>query len=154
MFLQLFIDIEGGLKKALAKWGLRKLQVCCFLAVSFHVSVRASINKNQSLAVYCGLAYRVAVILPGVSAQYFFGGNKLAAIFDFYGSERLYQGGNQDSKEGEGRKQKSCLISPTSSTIHSYTKSNLASQISDCDLVMLSHPNKISPCRLIVIMSS
>ena len=28
----------------------------------------------------------------------------MAAIFDFYGSERLYQGGNQDSKEGEGRK--------------------------------------------------
>ena len=77
----------------------------------------------------------------------------MAAIFDFYGSERLYQGGNQDSKEGKGRKYKSCL-SPTSSTIHSYTKSNLASQISDCDLVVLSHPNKISPCRLIVIMSS
>ena len=28
----------------------------------------------------------------------------MAAIFDFYGSERLHQGGNQDSKEGEGRK--------------------------------------------------
>ena len=27
----------------------------------------------------------------------------MAAIFDFYGSERLHQGGNQDSKEGEGR---------------------------------------------------
>lgn len=147
MFLQLFIDIEGGLKKALAKWGLRKLQVCCFLAVSFHVSVRASINKNQSLAVYCDF--------PGNECSVLFWWKLWLPSLIFTVVKGCTKGVTRTQRKERGGvgRQKSCL-SPTSSIIHSYTKSNLVSQISDYDLVMLSHPNKISPCRLIVIMPS